>query len=144
MSHWYLKHTIFTPCDCSGFSIELIKSNCRQVLLKFSQNIHKFQQLQHFGLDVSILLIALLVSSANPFLYCYHGKMTTDYYAKMADCLFEANWQVLPVDLQRYFILMIQHSQKPVYYRGFGMANLDLETFRDVRTCCQKLYHCLY
>lgn len=66
--------------------------------------------------------------------------MTTDCYGKMADCLFESNWQGLPVDLQRSLILMIKQSQKPLYYHGFGIAILDLVTFRDVSSS-NTLYH---
>lgn len=50
----------------------------------------------------------------------------------MADCLFESNWQGLPVDLQKYVILMIKQSQEPLFYHGSGIAVLDLETFSSV------------
>lgn len=91
-----------------------------------------FQQLQHLGFDISIILAAFLAVSANPFLYCFYGKNSTDCYAKMADLLFESDWQNLPTDLQKYFILMIGNMHRPLYYHGFGIAVLDLETFRKV------------
>lgn len=50
----------------------------------------------------------------------------------MADCLYEANWQELPPELQKNFILMIQNAQRPCFYHGFGMAILNLETFTKV------------
>lgn len=50
----------------------------------------------------------------------------------MCDCVFEDNWHVLPAELQRYFILMIANMQKPIYYHGFGVAILNLNTFVKV------------
>lgn len=51
----------------------------------------------------------------------------------MSDCLYEFNWQSFPVDLQKYIQLMIQNAQKSVFYHGFGMVNLDLMTFTEVK-----------
>lgn len=50
----------------------------------------------------------------------------------MSDCVFEMNWPELPNGLQKYIILMIENMQKPLYYHGFGIVNLDLETFAKV------------
>lgn len=63
------------------------------------------------------------------FLYCYLGKLATESYEKMADCLFESDWQKLPVALQKYVIVMIADMQKPICYHGFGMYKLDSQTF---------------
>lgn len=51
----------------------------------------------------------------------------------MSDCLYESNWQALSVNLQKYIQLMIQNSQKSVFYHGFGMVKLDLMTFTKVK-----------
>lgn len=77
------------------------------------------------------------------FLYCFFGKLAIDSFARMADSLFEANWQDLPINLQKYFILMIANSQKPIYYHGFGVAILNLETFCKVilSSVLQTLYY---
>lgn len=66
------------------------------------------------------------------FVYCYFGKIATESYAKMSDCLFESNWPEKPVKLQKYFILMIGNAQRPLEYHGFGLAVLKLETFANV------------
>lgn len=85
------------------------------------------------GFDVSILVIALFACAFNPFLYCYFGKMTTECYINMADRLYESNWQQLPIDMQKYFILLLANMHKPLYYHGFGILILNLETFQSVR-----------
>lgn len=59
--------------------------------------------------------------------------MATDSFEKMSDCLYESNWQAFPVDLQKYIQLMIQHSQKSIFYHGFGMVKLNLMTFTEVK-----------
>lgn len=60
--------------------------------------------------------------------------MATDNFEKMADCLYESNWPDLPIHLQKYFILMIENTQRPIFYHGFNMIKLNLETFGKVRT----------
>lgn len=79
------------------------------------------------------------MSASNLFLYCYFGKLATE--SQNSWCLYETNWQNLPLDLQKYFILMIANVQKPLHYHGFKIAVLDLETFTNVRNrqSCQKL-----
>lgn len=50
----------------------------------------------------------------------------------IATLLFQANWQALPLKLQKYFVVMITNAQTPLYYHGFGVAVLNLETFTKV------------
>lgn len=59
--------------------------------------------------------------------------MATQSYEDMANCLFEGNWQKLSVRLQTFLIPMIENAQRPIYYHGFGVAVLNLETFMRVR-----------
>lgn len=51
----------------------------------------------------------------------------------MADCIYELAWRKLTNGLQKYFIILIANMQRPFYYHGFGIANLDLETFTKVK-----------
>lgn len=68
----------------------------------------------------------------NLFFYCYFGKYASENFSKISDCLYETDWQRLPVKLQKYFIIMITNTQKLVFYHGFGMVYLNLETFCKV------------
>lgn len=77
--------------------------------------------------------MALAVSCSNLYVYCYFGKNSTDSYGIMSQFLFESNWFELSVELQRYVILMIGNTQRPLYYHGFGISILNLETFSTVR-----------
>lgn len=71
-------------------------------------------------------------SIINIFLYCFFGKLATESHEEVCDCLYESNWPDLPVELQKSLILMIFNSQREIYYDGFGLAVLDLETFAKV------------
>lgn len=66
------------------------------------------------------------------FIFCYYGKIATESFENMADTLYEASWPDLPIELQKYFIVMIGNAQQPLYYHGFGMAILNLQTFTKV------------
>lgn len=58
--------------------------------------------------------------------------MATESYLQMADSLYEADWQHLPVEMQKYFIPMMANAQLSLCYSGFGMITLNLETFKKV------------
>lgn len=68
------------------------------------------------------------------YIYCYYGKCATDNYAAFAHCLYEMNWMILPIDLQKSLILLIAHAQKPISYHGYNIVDLNLNTFTRVRS----------
>lgn len=93
-----------------------------------------FQQLQNgAGYGIIIVISTLVVGSSNLFLFCYFGKSATDSFHNISNILFESNWPDIPVHLQRYFILLILNTNKPPKYHGFGIVDLDLETFQRVK-----------
>lgn len=100
--------------------------------LLFDEKKCSFQQWQQFNFLVTSVVVTTSLSTGNLFLYCYFGKLATDSYSKMSDCLYNMNWRKQPIKLQKYFVLMIQNIQKPVYYHGFDVATLNLETFLKV------------
>lgn len=59
--------------------------------------------------------------------------MASESYERMADALFESNWQSFPSHLQKYLIVFIANAQKPIFFHGFGIAILNLQTFNKVR-----------
>lgn len=100
--------------------------------------------MRHIDINMGFLLIVVSIGGSNLFLYCFFGKVATESYRKMVDSLYEANWQILPIELQKYFILMIGNAQRPLYYSGFGVAVLNLKTFCKVRVSESKLKSSLY
>lgn len=78
------------------------------------------------------MIIGVGLSGSNLFLYCYYGHLATDNSSGIADVIFETNWYIHLLEMQKYLILMIQNAQRPFYYHGFGMARLSLGTYTQV------------
>lgn len=91
-----------------------------------------FQEMEHVDFEMFGLLSEAAIGIFILSLYCYFGKVATDSFGLMAYALYECNWYELPLNLQKYFILMIQNAQKPIFYTGSGLAILDMETFTKV------------
>lgn len=91
------------------------------------------QEMKHPSFGLVSLLISVPIGLSMLFLYCYFGKTATDSLAKMSDCLWHCNWQDLSLKHQKYLIIMIQNTQRPIHYHGFGIAVLNLEIFTTVR-----------
>lgn len=91
------------------------------------------QHMKHPKFDIVSFCGAVPAATSILFLYCYFGKLATESFKKMAECLCECNWYDLSPEHQKYYIIMIQSAQQPLQYRGFGIAALDLETFTTVR-----------
>lgn len=96
--------------------------------------------MKHLNYDLCLILFSVVVGFINLFLYCYFGKMATDSFEQMAVCLYECNWQDYPIDLQKYFILMLQNMQQPLWYHAYNVAILNLETFTKVTIMNESFY----
>lgn len=77
-------------------------------------------------------MIALSTSGLSLFLFCFFGKMATESYENMSNALFESDWQKLSIDMRKYLLLMIKNAQRPLYFHGFRVIALNLETFSKV------------
>lgn len=78
------------------------------------------------------ILVTIGTNLLNLLLYCYNGKETTDSYAAFSVHLFQSDWYALPLELQKYILMMIADAQLPMYYHGFGIVRMNLETFTSV------------
>lgn len=74
----------------------------------------------------------VFVSTSNLYLYCFGGAVVTDSAEKYAKILFESNWYEMPNEFQRYFIIMIAETQRPIYLDGYQLIKLSLEGFMKV------------
>lgn len=81
---------------------------------------------------LTIILFVLMAGLVTLFVYCFLGKVATESYENMADCLYDCNWFEYPIDLQKCLIRMIQNTQQSLYYHGFDVAVLNLTTFSKV------------
>lgn len=79
------------------------------------------------------MLVALSFGMIVLFFYCYFGKVATNSFGDISDCIYyELNWQKLSLALRKYIILMLTNMQRPIYYHGFHVVTLDLNTFTRV------------
>lgn len=76
----------------------------------------------------------------NLFIFCYFGRLATDSFEKMSNCLYECNWLELKANHQKYFVVMIANAQIPMYYHGFEVAVLNLETFTTLINSIYSYY----
>lgn len=94
--------------------------------------LFEFKELKHIDFDLCILLTGAVTCILLIFLYCLFGKIATESFENMSNCLYESKWNELSPNLQKYFVLMIGNAQIPVYYHGFDLIILNLETFSIV------------
>lgn len=90
------------------------------------------QAVKQPGLLMLIAVICVCWSSMNTFLYCYFGHLSTVSFLRIPDWLYASHWYELTNDQQRYYFMMIANSQRPLFFHGFGLANLTLETYSKV------------
>lgn len=88
-----------------------------------------------------LFVSGLIMSLMNLFCYCFYGKSATEYYLHFADLLCESKWYELPVKLQKSLILTIANAQEPLYYHGFNIVYLNLETFTKVSDSITYVQH---
>lgn len=90
------------------------------------------QMLQNLSFEILLMIFAVTISGMTLFLYCYYGKYATDCQAAFALSAYEMDWINFPIEFQRYFILIIANAQLPLSYHGYGIVDLNLETFAKV------------
>lgn len=92
-----------------------------------------FQQLKHIDFHIVLVFGAFCDCMITLFVYCYFGRIATDSFLSMSDIVYESNWLNLCVDLQKDIVVVIGNMNRPLYYHGFGIAILNLETYAKVR-----------
>lgn len=100
------------------------------------KTFQKFQLFQLFvtnlNLTVFVFVIRVLFGMSTLFTFCYFGKLSTTSFENMADCMYENNWYEWSIESQKHIVIMIMNAQRSIYYHGFGVALLNLETFTKV------------
>lgn len=84
-----------------------------------------------FVIDIVCVICALIWCS----LYCNFADMASERLSSIGDAAFSADWYNYPLKWQKYFILMIERSQKPVHFKGLNVINCTLEVFVKVKPC---------
>lgn len=54
------------------------------------------------------------------FCVCEFFERTTDHLEKLGDALYECEWHLFPIDMQRILVTVMANAQQPIMIRGFG------------------------
>lgn len=81
-----------------------------------------------FFFDMLCAVCALMWCS----LFCYFANMASDRLSSLGNTVFATNWYDYPVEWQKFVILMVERSQKPVYFKGLHLIKCTLEVFGTV------------
>lgn len=65
-------------------------------------------------------------------MYCYYGNFATEFMKTIDDMAYDSNWFNFPVEMQKYFIMIISRSHKQAYFNGFGFVPCSLEMLGQV------------
>ncbi|XP_031619126.1 uncharacterized protein LOC116338167 isoform X2 [Contarinia nasturtii] len=84
------------------------------------------------SLNMLTPFIGIVNGLANLLVYCYIAYRASDNYVRIGDLLYQSVWYKLPTKYRKYFVLMIQDSQTPQLYHGFGIIKIDMGTFATV------------
>lgn len=87
----------------------------------------------YIGFQFYTEIFVMFAGVSNLFVFCFFGKMATESFEGMADCIAVANWQTLSIGLQKNLVLIMANAQRPLYYHGFHIYFLNLQTFTKVR-----------
>lgn len=88
--------------------------------------------MKHLGAEFLVIVICVISSSSNLFLYCYYGKFTTDSYLAFNQSVYESIWYLLSLKIQKTMVLIIGNAQRPLFYHGSHIVSLNLETLLKV------------
>lgn len=122
---------------CYGFGSFFLS-----ILLRYISILYEMlflQAIHNLSIEICFLFLETTFFALTLYLYCYNGKRATDCFGAFSNCLYEFNWAVLPIHLQKDFILMIAHAQKPFFYHGCGLVEVNLETFLKVDLVIKRI-----
>lgn len=120
---------------CTTFQLNLVIFNLeifKLSLINIPNLIFHFQQIKHPDYGIILLSQALMLGISMMFVYCYFGELANSSFENMTNALYESNWLNLPIKLQKYYIVMIGNAQQSLYYHGFHITILNLNTFAKV------------
>lgn len=101
---------------------------------KFEQCLPHTQNVIRSGLMMIEVISCIFIGIFWMFIYCYHATEITANLKRMGDIAYNSKWyDYHPMEVRKYIILMIQHSQIPFQFHGLHIFHCDLETFGNVR-----------
>lgn len=91
-----------------------------------------FKVASNLNVEFYLSINCLWIQSGILFTLSLYADNTTTALLNVAEIAFQSKWFLLPADLQKHFILMIDISQKPIHFTCIGICNCTLEVFKKV------------
>lgn len=88
--------------------------------------------LEHLSSKIFLVVLTILLSTITIYLYSSHGSKTTETFFKYSDSMYISGWANLSPNLRKYVLLIIQNGQIQHEYSGYGLIQLNLESFANV------------
>lgn len=90
------------------------------------------QELTRLDIDMFMVLVIAMTNAFWLYYHCLLGKLVSDRFNQLPDHLFHSKWYELSNGLRKFYILMIQNAQQPLFFDGLGIYTLNLESFSIV------------
>lgn len=65
-------------------------------------------------------------------LFCLFGNYVTTRFEDESNAVYQLDWYLMPLDMQKNLPMFITSAQKSVYLRGFAGAQCTREVFKQV------------
>lgn len=83
------------------------------------------------------IVFVLLWTSVLNFLVCELGQWVTNRYDQLGDELIACDWHLLPIEIQRLYLIFLLNTQQPVHIECYGGIQCSRDTLKKV--CFQFL-----
>lgn len=90
------------------------------------------QAASHLNPNAVVWTFGLQTSTGALLLYCYIGSLTTISFFRYGDAVYEFDWFEMPIELRKFIQLVIADAQRPLFYTGLNLVDLNLLTFVKV------------
>lgn len=130
-----LSAIVFISSDFLNMNLVRLKSGIFYLAIScFLKSSFAFQIFQNHATDIGVILFATSQSVSDLYVYCYFGDYTTNSFEKYTQYLCEMRWYRLPIEYQKYLILLIGNGQQPLQYDGYRLVIINRGTFLKVTT----------
>lgn len=69
------------------------------------------------------------------YVLCYFGTEIPHIAMKFATIAYDSMWYMYPIKEQELMKIVIQRSQQPIKFNGYGIINCNLAMFLSVSYC---------
>lgn len=84
------------------------------------------------------IMVTIFITITTWYVFCHFGDRVTHFEAISTE-VYQLNWYMLPLDVQKHLPMVIALAQKRVYVRGFADTRSTQEVFMKVKWSFSKV-----